>query len=464
MIVQCESCRAQFDVEDVILRPAGRKLKCSQCQAVFFQPPPKSKEGPSEAKSTSVEKNPEIIPVQKKQSDPIESSAEKEILQEIFMEDDNFLDDDNSAEPQENLSLEEADDGLDGSEDLFPNDLFGDTSMDNFDEMLLNNSEYLNNKAAKPQEISAKDAFEGFSESFSNEVDEMLSKEGLIDTYMHNEGEQEQQKFEENIENFSEDAETIIGPKNQLALAKPTKRELEQARLAKEKLASEELKKKSPPVIQEEKKEPFIHMDDDEPELQEPEEPEESKEPEEPVTKISKKIWLLSLFLLLTLGAGLATLTDWWTYKQFDLASSYRLSATQGQWRRYPFGLILLVDGSVTNTSRTVQMVPGIRVVLLNPEGQEIASSLAYPGRVIDDKMLDESSETALRAMATLQSEDKSLKMNKLPAGGELPFQVIFVQPAQNASRYRLQLLLSSGKEQTSKEQSLPARAEKVKP
>ncbi|MBF0127708.1 MAG: zinc-ribbon domain-containing protein, partial [Magnetococcales bacterium] len=44
MIVQCESCRSQFDVDDEILRPSGRKLKCSQCQAVFFQPPPKSRD------------------------------------------------------------------------------------------------------------------------------------------------------------------------------------------------------------------------------------------------------------------------------------------------------------------------------------------------------------------------------------------------------------------------------------
>ncbi|MBF0134052.1 MAG: zinc-ribbon domain-containing protein, partial [Magnetococcales bacterium] len=40
MIVQCNSCNTRFEVDDGMLLPAGRKLKCSNCKEIFFQPPP----------------------------------------------------------------------------------------------------------------------------------------------------------------------------------------------------------------------------------------------------------------------------------------------------------------------------------------------------------------------------------------------------------------------------------------
>lgn len=40
MIVQCPQCSKRFDVQEHILRPSGKKLKCSQCKGIFFQAPP----------------------------------------------------------------------------------------------------------------------------------------------------------------------------------------------------------------------------------------------------------------------------------------------------------------------------------------------------------------------------------------------------------------------------------------
>ncbi|MBF0176670.1 MAG: zinc-ribbon domain-containing protein [Magnetococcales bacterium] len=40
MIVQCENCSSRFDVDDRVLLPLGRKLRCSMCKHVFFQMPP----------------------------------------------------------------------------------------------------------------------------------------------------------------------------------------------------------------------------------------------------------------------------------------------------------------------------------------------------------------------------------------------------------------------------------------
>lgn len=39
MIVTCDNCASSFDIDDLMLQPNGRKLKCSACKKVFFQPP-----------------------------------------------------------------------------------------------------------------------------------------------------------------------------------------------------------------------------------------------------------------------------------------------------------------------------------------------------------------------------------------------------------------------------------------
>ncbi|MBF0215148.1 MAG: DUF3426 domain-containing protein [Magnetococcales bacterium] len=168
----------------------------------------------------------------------------------------------------------------------------------------------------------------------------------------------------------------------------------------------------------------------------------------------------MAFLLLLTLGFGAVSLTDWWTYKRFDLTSDYRFTEAKGEWRRYPHGLVLVVSGSLVNTSRVVRNVPAVRVELLNDAGQATTSALGYPGRVIEDKLLDESSEPTLRTMAGLQSEEKKLKINRLIPGNASPFQVLFVKPPPGSTSFRLHLLLPDGKGQISREKSLPDKNE----
>ncbi|MEO5332067.1 MAG: zinc-ribbon domain-containing protein [Magnetococcus sp. YQC-5] len=451
MIVLCESCRAQFDVDDEVLRPAGRKLKCSKCQAVFFQPPPKPNTGNSTVSSTPVV--PPAPPDSISFSGFFEtaSSSKTQVLKKIPAQEDDFLVDEYYQEEEGELPDPEEilsdDDGIDELQKL------EEIGLDEaFDEQQ-GVEDSLDDGSHDPEEFTSELAMGGYSESFSEAVEALMAKEGLIDTYMRDES---QKPSNHAVLVDPDEEETVVGPKTQMALAKPTKREMELAMLAKD-----QKEKVSEPPVKLEKTASFIKMEtkldtdklpdmDDEPDVEDDSAPVASQP--------SRRVWWLSIILLLTLGLSLLSMTDWWTYKRYEWTSTFRFAQTHGEWRHYPYGMVLLVSGSVSNTGRTNMMVPGIQVVLLNQEGKEVGVSLAYPGRVLDDKTLNESSEAALRSMAELQGEDKRLKMNKIAPGNTQPFQVIFVKPDGDATRFRLQLVLMDGKETVGKITSLPSK------
>ncbi len=47
MIVKCENCGSSFNLKDSLVKPNGRKVRCSKCKKVFFVPPPA--EGPDDS-------------------------------------------------------------------------------------------------------------------------------------------------------------------------------------------------------------------------------------------------------------------------------------------------------------------------------------------------------------------------------------------------------------------------------
>ncbi|MBF0272025.1 MAG: zinc-ribbon domain-containing protein [Magnetococcales bacterium] len=496
MIVQCESCRAQFDVDDDILRPSGRKLKCSQCQAVFFQPAPKSREAKGgDAPPTKTRAAPDAprkpsgfgaggLPAAP-DSEPSDTPTDDEetILGHGSSDENDWPDSDTP------LGDGEVDDGLDGLlDEIQVEDAFGP----GIDDPEFSFEEEPKPRPAPPgfgpSEISAEEALgEFFGDSDFSEENEPPVKSGLIDTYLREEEEEDEDLFVEEEpapapvpparsapsfvppmdEDDDDDSKTILSSATQLALGKPTARELELARLAKEKPTAPPpppppAPVKPEPVAPEPQKESFIKVepkwDADEVSIDDEEEPDEEPPPAKG-GQSALKLWLVALLLLLTLGVGLTTLTDWWSYHRFDLFSDYRFTEAKGEWRRYPHGMLLTVSGSLVNTGRVVRTVPGIRVVLLDEAGMEVGSVMGYPGRVIEDKLLDESSEATLRTMAGLQGEEKRLKMNKLVPGNATPFQVLFVKPPAGSTRFRLQLLLPEGKGQVSREKSLPDKS-----
>lgn len=44
MLIVCQSCASEYEVDPVLLRPKGRKMRCASCREVFFVPPPRNGE------------------------------------------------------------------------------------------------------------------------------------------------------------------------------------------------------------------------------------------------------------------------------------------------------------------------------------------------------------------------------------------------------------------------------------
>ncbi|MBF0295426.1 MAG: zinc-ribbon domain-containing protein, partial [Magnetococcales bacterium] len=178
MIVQCESCRSQFDVDDAILRPSGRKLKCSQCSAVFFQPPPKG-----EASRPTPVSAPASTPAQ-------ESPA---VLKKIPDEEFAFLDDaeETLGDMEEGLVEpdlfvgEEVEDGLDGLDEIPVDDIFGEALAGLEQEEQEQEREKSAGLLEAVEPVVEEDPLAIFSDAFGPiDEEEEVAKDGLINTYM----------------------------------------------------------------------------------------------------------------------------------------------------------------------------------------------------------------------------------------------------------------------------------------
>jgi predicted Zn finger-like uncharacterized protein len=71
MIVTCENCGSSFNLKDSLVKPNGRKVRCSKCKTVFFVPPP-AEESDEETIDLAVEtedfSSPEDKPSSKEES------------------------------------------------------------------------------------------------------------------------------------------------------------------------------------------------------------------------------------------------------------------------------------------------------------------------------------------------------------------------------------------------------------
>ena len=152
----------------------------------------------------------------------------------------------------------------------------------------------------------------------------------------------------------------------------------------------------------------------------------------------SKKAWSLSGLLMLMLILSVASLTDWWQYKWYSLKSPFLLSTVQGAWRIHSFGTLLLVEGDLSNNSRLVKSPPMVRISLMDEENNPMTSAKVIPGRVVNEKMLDDSNEESIRTMASLQGSQKKIKSQSVWPGKTLPFQAIFINPPEKAVRFQV--------------------------
>lgn len=333
MIVQCNSCNTRFEVDDGMLLPTGRKLKCSNCKEIFFQPPPEN--------------------TSKKKIDDEEPEGDDDTATVLGP---------NQAQDLDEPSPDDGE-GLSGSESLMG---------EGMDEGSLLEKE-------EPEEIGPQENI-GVTEGFDEEI--------------------------------SADMEEVV-------------EEVEEEVVEEVAVEKEEYTQKGGDVLEE----------GDEEEV----EAEEEKSSKWTLALPSAKLgWIATALLGISLVAGVVGPTQWWAYQWFDFNSSFRLTGLRGEWRIHPFGTVLVVQGGLTNTDKMTQSVPRITITLLDSQNNELVSSAVLPGRVVEDKLLDETTEESLRAMIHLQSDDKKMKVDRIWPGKESLFQAIFVNPPAKAVRYRI--------------------------
>ncbi|MBF0603654.1 MAG: zinc-ribbon domain-containing protein [Nitrospirae bacterium] len=361
MIVQCSSCNTRFEVDDGMLLPAGRKLKCSNCKEIFFQPPP-------------------------------ENTSQKKI-------DDEELegDDDTATVVGPNLAQNLDEPSPDDGESL--SDLESLIGEGADEESPLEEEEPEENGPQEDIGIT-----EGFDEEISADMEEA-----------------EEAVEEEVVEEVEETVEEEIVEDVEEAVEEEAVEEVEEA-VAVEK---REDTQKGGDVLE----------GGDEEEV----EAEEEKSSKWTLALPSAKLgWIATILLGMSLVAGVVGPTQWWEYQWFDFNSSFRLTGLRGDWRVHPFGTVLVVQGGLTNTDKMTQSVPKITITLLDSQNNELIGSAVLPGRVVEDKLLEETTEESLRAMIHLQADDKKMKVDRLWPGKESSFQAIFINPPPKAVRYRI--------------------------
>ena len=151
-----------------------------------------------------------------------------------------------------------------------------------------------------------------------------------------------------------------------------------------------------------------------------------------------KYLLALAALLLVTLIGSWVSLTDWWEYKSYSMNSAFQLKQLDGEWRRYKFGTVLLVKGVIGNESKVTQNIPKVRVSLFDDDNTPLDVISIVPGRVIPEKMLDNTGEEAMRIMIELQDDVKKIKIKKLWPRKEVEFQAIFIHPQEGATRYQI--------------------------
>jgi predicted Zn finger-like uncharacterized protein len=80
MVVQCESCQTEFNVDESLLKKEGTKVRCSRCRHVFkaYPPPPAL---PDETEEPPVELEP-VASIAPEKTDEVSSGTEKGLKEE----------------------------------------------------------------------------------------------------------------------------------------------------------------------------------------------------------------------------------------------------------------------------------------------------------------------------------------------------------------------------------------------
>ncbi|MBF0285537.1 MAG: zinc-ribbon domain-containing protein [Magnetococcales bacterium] len=148
--------------------------------------------------------------------------------------------------------------------------------------------------------------------------------------------------------------------------------------------------------------------------------------------------WPLAAMLALTLiGTSVYRLeaVEAWRY---GLRSTFQAEKVEGEWKKLPAGMALVLTGQVINTTRLSQHMPFVKFTLLNGENKELAQAKVAPGRILSDADMG-AEAPVVRTMIELQSKEKGLAMPKALPEKAVPFQVIFLDPPPETARYKME-------------------------
>ncbi|MBF0612364.1 MAG: hypothetical protein G8345_13655 [Magnetococcales bacterium] len=158
-------------------------------------------------------------------------------------------------------------------------------------------------------------------------------------------------------------------------------------------------------------------------------------------------LWLVAGILgVVLIGSVLYTHTgmrEWLEFKSFDMDNSFRIVSLESRWVEKDYGQLLIVEGSILNTTSIAHVVPLVKVIIMNKENKPVAETIVVPGRLLTDKDMEGTQDT-LRTIITMQGDTKRMKPPKVYPKKELGLVAIFINPPEGAERFQTEFVYAN--------------------
>ncbi|MBF0610398.1 MAG: hypothetical protein G8345_01960 [Magnetococcales bacterium] len=158
-------------------------------------------------------------------------------------------------------------------------------------------------------------------------------------------------------------------------------------------------------------------------------------------------LWMVASILgVVLIGSVLYTHTgmrEWLEFKSFDLDNPFRIVSLESRWVEKDYGQLLIVEGSILNSTSIAHVVPLVKVIIMDKENKPVAETIVVPGRLLTDKDMEGTQDT-LRTIITMQGDTKRMKPPKVYPKKELGLVAIFINPPEGAERFQTEFVYSS--------------------
>jgi predicted Zn finger-like uncharacterized protein len=453
LIIECESCKAKFSLDDSRVGPKGVKVKCTKCQNIFVVRREDSEKEPEQAPSEGVwpeeappeeappeqawpgEKPPEV-PAEEEPSPEVEGPLaedfelgfEEERPQEGAGEEP-FVSFEEPERPEaekqepgefefsfdEEKPLEEKEEKAPGGEEVPGEFGFG------FEE-------------EKPPEAPAEEEPPGKLELGSFEEERPSEGAGEEPSITFGEPEQpEAEKQEPGEFEFSIEEEKPSEPEGK---PEPPVGEVEEETIpfsigGEEEEAVPAGEKKKPLFAEEEEKEPP------------PEKAFESLRKKGAELKKARRQKLITLIAALVLVAGGAfaylsgTLDTF--FKKAPLPrvpGTLMIEKLEGIFEdNKHFGRVFALEGRIKNTSDESQQIQAVKGIIYNKQGDQVASRTVAPGRIISKE------ELKTLTKAEILKHFKDLSAGFVPQKGTIPIMVVFTELPSDMDQAKIEVI-----------------------